>query len=161
MKSVITKAIGFFPNKQQFLILFAMFCIMASAFLAGLTWFVTTVKIPVLEDTIFNRYHGHSTRYVNFNHETNLAQNKAIELSDNIDNLRLKYYSLRQEMREHNKALYDIIDNETGDFVSPIKEKIWNNTQQELKEDMREVEQELRVYKTSRSKQMLIAKRSR
>jgi len=114
--------------------------------LAGLLMFAT-VPIPGWKDspTGLQLAHEHGSRWVRFAIDSSDNNSRMLAVIDEKIDARLKYEGLKSDMNRHEDRLYDLVD-DVGNFKSDFKRKMWEKKDDQIKDDIREIKNDLKRY---------------
>lgn len=159
MKTIVQAAWSLIPNKAVLIYNFAMFCIFTAVIGGSATWFA--FNVPVWNgDVAVKAFHKHVERLPVFNSETNDRQNDILALLDEKSTTSIELMTIKREYREHERDLYNLVDDD-GNFLSDFKKKRWERRDEEIKKDLKEIENRMKIHNSSLRADMMYATRKR
>ena len=118
--------------------------------------------IPIYNsETPYQLLHRHAKQWQVFVRDSADNNTMMIGVIDQKFEDKIKFESLKADWRSHERLLYDLVDDNTGEFKSKIKQKIWERREQEIKDEMREMEKRLRQHESQLEAGMMFAQRDR
>jgi hypothetical protein len=161
MREYAKKMITYLPTRNQAITLTIMITIVLTGLLGSFTVFSYNVELDMLGGkTIVERIHGHPKRYINFNHNTDLAQNTAISDLKGYVDIERELQRIKMQYRDHEDKLYDLVD-DNGNFTSDFKRKMWERRDNEFLKSINKLEDKIKGETSSFTSSMMIAKRER
>ena len=159
MKTIAQTLWSLVPNKAVFLYTFFVACIAIAVLGASFTLFI--FKAPIwYGEVAATAFHDHVERYPVFNAETNDKQNEILALLDEKSATSMELMNIKREYREHERDLYNLVD-DNGNFLSDFKKKRWERRDEEIKKDMKDLEDRMKGHNSSFETGMMFATRER
>ena len=159
MKAIVQAVWSLVPNKAVLIYNFAMFCIFTALIGGSATWFV--FNVPVWNGEVAAKaFHNHVERFPVFNAQTNDRQNDILALLDEKAMTGIELMNIKREYREHERDLYNLVD-DNGNFLSDFKKKRWERRDEEIKKDMKNIEQKMKGHSGELRNNMMFATRER
>jgi len=120
------------------------------------------VPIPGWKDnpTGFQLLHEHSARWIVFLRDSVDNNTRMIATLDSKAETLVHYQDIKREYREHERMLYDLVDDK-GNFKSDFKKKRWERRDDEIKDEVDRLKEELEGFKGLLNDGMLFASRQR
>jgi len=159
MKAIVQAVWSLVPNKAVLIYNFAIACA-AFAILGGsMTYFA--FNVPIWNGQVAaHAFHDHAKRYTVFEAETNDKQNEILALIDEKSTTSIELMNIKREYREHERDLYNLVD-DNGNFTSDFKKKRWERRDEEIKKDMKKIEDKMRSHEGAFQSGMMFATRDR
>jgi len=159
MKDLVVKAWGFVPNKGRLLYI-AFVCSVTIAVLGGsATWF--TFKVPVWNsETLWEMGYRHTHQHSIFDNETIQANTRMAGLNRDTDKFRSELTEIKTVYYFHQIMMEDSLD-DNDNWKNDAAKKRFENREQELKRDMKVLEDKIKGVETSFYSDQQFAQRDR
>lgn len=159
MKTIVQALWSLVPNKGVLVYNFAMFCIFLSVIGGSMMWFA--FNVPVWNGEVAaTAFHNHAKRHQVFDAATNDKQNEMLALVDEKNTASNELRDIKREYREHERDLYNLVDDD-GNFLSDFKKKRWERRDEEIKKDLKDIEDKMKGHNSSFQTGMMFATRER
>ena len=128
----------------------------------GVLVLFATVGLPGFEGkpTGLQLAHTHAARWIVFLRDSVDNNTAMIAAIDDKYEAKDKWEDLKKDRRSHEALLYDLVDGE-GNFKSDFKRKMWERTDDELKDEIRDIKKKLDQHRTVLDNGMMFAQRDR
>jgi hypothetical protein len=159
MKTIVQALWSLVPNKAVLIYNFAMFCVFTAVIGGSATWFA--FNVPVWDGEVATKaFHNHAKRHQVFDAATNDKQNEILALIDEKSATSMELMKIKREYREHERDLYNLVDDD-GNFLSDFKKKRWERRDEEIKKDLKDIEDMMKGHNSLFQSGMMFATRDR